>query len=51
MDDTSVVKRFAELGYDVVPPEQRSSAYFDGFMRQEIELWARVLGGMKRAGQ
>jgi tripartite-type tricarboxylate transporter receptor subunit TctC len=51
MDDTSVVKRFAELGYDVVPPEQRSSAYFDGFMRQEIELWAKVLGGMKRAGQ
>jgi tripartite-type tricarboxylate transporter receptor subunit TctC len=51
MDDPAVVKRFADLGYDVVPPPQRSPAYFDDFMRQEIDLWAKVLGGMKRATQ
>jgi tripartite-type tricarboxylate transporter receptor subunit TctC len=51
MDDAAVVKRFADLGYDVVPPAQRSPAYFDDFMRQEIDLWAKVLGGMKRPTQ
>jgi tripartite-type tricarboxylate transporter receptor subunit TctC len=51
MDDPTVVKRFADLGYDVVPPTQRSPAYFDDFMRQEIDLWAKVLGGMKRPTQ
>jgi len=51
MEDPAVVKRFADLGYDVVPPAQRSPAYFDEFMRQEIELWAKVLGGVKRPTQ
>jgi len=51
MEDPTVVQRFAELGYDVVPPSQRSPVYFDQFMRNEVELWAKVLVGIKRAGQ
>jgi tripartite-type tricarboxylate transporter receptor subunit TctC len=47
LDDPTVVKRFAELGYDVVPASQRSPAFFDVFMRKEVDLWARVLGSMK----
>ncbi len=49
MDDPTVVKRFADLGYDVVAPQQRSPARFDEFMRKEVDLWARVLGPMKPA--
>jgi tripartite-type tricarboxylate transporter receptor subunit TctC len=51
MDDPTVVRRFADLGYDVVPPQQRSPAYFEGFMRQEVALWAKVLGSMKPANK
>jgi tripartite-type tricarboxylate transporter receptor subunit TctC len=47
MDDPIVVKRFADLGYDVVPAGERSPQWFDGFMRKEVELWAKVLGAMK----
>jgi tripartite-type tricarboxylate transporter receptor subunit TctC len=47
MDDPTVVKRFADLGYDVVAPSQRSSAAFEAFMRREVDLWTRVLGSMK----
>ncbi len=43
LDDPAVVKRFAELGYDVPPPEQRSAAYFDTFYNNEVSLWAKVL--------
>jgi tripartite-type tricarboxylate transporter receptor subunit TctC len=46
LEDEAVVKRFAQLGYDVVPPEQRSPAYFDRFFRDEIVLWTKVLGGL-----
>jgi tripartite-type tricarboxylate transporter receptor subunit TctC len=49
MDDLTVVKRFADLGYDVVPPAQRTPAYFDDWMRKEVALWAKVLGAMKPA--
>jgi tripartite-type tricarboxylate transporter receptor subunit TctC len=49
MDDPIVVKRFADLGYDVVPPQQRSPAAFEEFMRKEVDLWAKVLGSMKPA--
>jgi len=49
MDDPIVVKRFADLGYDVAPPQQRSPAAFEEFMRKEVDLWARVLGSMKPA--
>jgi putative tricarboxylic transport membrane protein len=44
MDDPVVAKRFADLGYDVVPPAHRSAAWFDEFMRSEVDLWKRVLG-------
>ena len=49
MDDPTVVGRFAELGYDVVAPQQRSPAAFEDFMRREVDLWAKVLGSMKPA--
>lgn len=47
MDDPTVVKRFADLGYDVVARQQRSPAAFEEFMRGEVDLWTRVLGSMK----
>ena len=50
LDDPTVAKRFADLGYDVVSPQQRSPAAFDDFMRKEIDLWAKVLGSIKPAG-
>jgi len=46
LDDPMVGQRFADLGYDVVPKERRSAAYFDAFMRGEVELWVRVLGAL-----
>jgi len=46
LNDPNVVKRFADLGYDVVPPDQRSPAYFDKFYKDEVALWAKVLGGL-----
>ena len=46
LDDPDTVKRFAELGYDVAPPEKRSAAYFDKFYKDEVALWAKVLGGL-----
>lgn len=47
LDDSIVVERFAQLGYDVVPPQKRSSAYFDAFYKDEVALWAKVLGELK----
>jgi tripartite-type tricarboxylate transporter receptor subunit TctC len=46
LNDPNVVKHFADLGYDVVPPEKRSAAYFDKFYKDEVALWAKVLGGL-----
>jgi tripartite-type tricarboxylate transporter receptor subunit TctC len=51
LDDPIVTKRFAELGYDVVPASQRSPVWFDDFMRKEVDLWARVLGSIKPTPQ
>jgi tripartite-type tricarboxylate transporter receptor subunit TctC len=45
LDDPDVVKRFADLGYDVVPKDKRSAAYFDTFYKNEVTLWSRVFGG------
>jgi tripartite-type tricarboxylate transporter receptor subunit TctC len=46
LNDPNVVKRFADLGYDVVPPDRRSAEYFDKFYKDEVALWAKVLGGL-----
>jgi putative tricarboxylic transport membrane protein len=46
LNDPDVVKRFADLGYDVVPPDRRSAQYFDKFYKDEVALWAKVLGGL-----
>src|SRR5262249_49807119 len=51
MDDPTVTKRFSDLGYDVVPPPDRSPARFEDFMRKEVVLWGKVLGeAAKRSG-
>jgi tripartite-type tricarboxylate transporter receptor subunit TctC len=42
LDDPDTVKRFAELGYDVVPASQRGPDYFDKFLKDEVALWRRV---------
>jgi tripartite-type tricarboxylate transporter receptor subunit TctC len=47
LDDSVVVERFADLGYDVVPSQKRSSDYFDAFYKDEVALWAKVLGDPK----
>jgi tripartite-type tricarboxylate transporter receptor subunit TctC len=44
--DPEVEKRFNELGYDVPPPKERGAAYFDKFYKDEVVLWAKVLGGL-----
>jgi len=49
LDDPIVVKRFADLGYDVAPPQERAPAWFADFMRREVDLWAKVLGSTKPA--
>ena len=46
LNDPDVVKHFADLGFDVVPPDQRSAQYFDTFYRDEVALWAKVMGGL-----
>lgn len=45
LNDPDVVKRFADLGYDVVPPEKRSAEYFDKFYKDEVALWSKVFAG------
>jgi tripartite-type tricarboxylate transporter receptor subunit TctC len=46
LEDPEVVKRFAELGFDVVPPQKRGAAYFNNFVKDEVALWGKVLGGL-----
>jgi tripartite-type tricarboxylate transporter receptor subunit TctC len=46
LDDPDVVAHFADLGYDVVPKGKRGAAYFDKFYKDEVALWAKVLGGL-----
>jgi tripartite-type tricarboxylate transporter receptor subunit TctC len=46
LQDPDVVKRFADLGYDVVPSNMRGADYFDKFYKDEVALWAKVLGGL-----
>jgi tripartite-type tricarboxylate transporter receptor subunit TctC len=45
LDDPDTVRRFAELGYDVVPPSERSTEYFDKFVKDEVGLWGKVFAG------
>jgi tripartite-type tricarboxylate transporter receptor subunit TctC len=47
LEDPDTVKRFADLGYTVVPPAERGSAYYDDFVRKEVVLWTKVLGGLE----
>jgi hypothetical protein len=30
----------------VPPPKERGAAYFDKFYKDEVALWAKVLGGL-----
>ncbi len=47
LEDPDTIKRFADLGYTVVPPAERGSAYFDDYVRKEVALWTKVLGGLE----
>jgi tripartite-type tricarboxylate transporter receptor subunit TctC len=47
LEDPEVVKRFASLGYDVVRPEHRSADHFEKFVKDEVALWAKVLGQLQ----
>jgi tripartite-type tricarboxylate transporter receptor subunit TctC len=49
LENSATVRRFAQLGYDVVPPEQRSAAYFNEYFRKEVALWSNVLGELSVA--
>jgi tripartite-type tricarboxylate transporter receptor subunit TctC len=46
LQDPDVVKRFADLGYDVVPPQLRGPDAFDKFYKDEVALWGKVFGGL-----
>ncbi|MBI3702545.1 MAG: tripartite tricarboxylate transporter substrate binding protein BugD [Rhizobiales bacterium] len=46
LSDPDVVKRFADLGYTVPPPAERGTAHFDKLYKDEVVLWAKVLGGL-----
>jgi tripartite-type tricarboxylate transporter receptor subunit TctC len=48
LSDPDVVKRFADLGYEVPPQAERSASYFDKFYKDEVALWAKVLGGLDK---
>jgi len=43
-----VQQLLANNGTYVVPPEQRSAAYFDKFYKDEVALWAKVLGSLNK---
>jgi tripartite-type tricarboxylate transporter receptor subunit TctC len=43
LDDPVTARRFASLGFEVARKEQRSSAFFAGFMRKERIVWMGVL--------
>jgi tripartite-type tricarboxylate transporter receptor subunit TctC len=43
MDDPSVAKRLTDLGAAVVGPEKRTPAYLAGFVKSEIEKWAKPI--------
>ena len=45
LEDPDAVKHFADLGYEVVPKDKRSTAYFDTFYKNEVALWSRVFAG------
>ena len=49
LEDEATVKRFADLGYDVVPKDRRSAAYLDTYFKEEVVLWTKVLGGLQVA--
>ena len=51
LSDADVVKRFADLGYTVPPPAERSTAHFDKLYKDEVVLWAKVLGGLGVGGK
>lgn len=43
MDDPVVSKRLADLGAAVVAKDKRTPAYLDGFVKSEIEKWAKPI--------
>jgi tripartite-type tricarboxylate transporter receptor subunit TctC len=43
LDDPAMHKRLAELGLEILPPEQRSPEYLAKFLPQEVERWGKVI--------
>ncbi len=42
-EDTQAQKRYADLGFVIPRPEERSSQWFTNFMRVEMERWTGIL--------
>ncbi len=38
-----VRKKLEGLGLEILPPEQRSSAYMAGFLKEDVERWGKVI--------
>src|SRR5262249_39328214 len=36
-------KKLEDLGLEVLPPDQRTSAYFSTFLKSDIERWGKVI--------
>ena len=45
-----VVKRMAELGLSILPPEQRTPEYLAAFLPKDIERWGKVIRDAGLAG-
>jgi tripartite-type tricarboxylate transporter receptor subunit TctC len=43
MDDPAIVKRLTDLGALIVPAEKRTPEYLGGFVKSEIEKWAKPI--------
>jgi tripartite-type tricarboxylate transporter receptor subunit TctC len=43
MDDPAVAKRLTDLGAVIVPADKRTPAYLGGFVKSEIEKWAKPI--------
>jgi len=43
LEDPALRKRLEDLGLEIVPPERRGPEYLGKFVRDEVELWGKVI--------
>jgi tripartite-type tricarboxylate transporter receptor subunit TctC len=43
IEDPAIRKRLEELGLEILPPEQRTSAYLAKYLPQEVDRWKKVI--------